>query len=339
MTGTDDLANGAPVGEIVQVGFQIDLESTAAMFVEMKTVFGYAPGETRGQRGGTGFEIGARAEYRIGVDHRAGITPGDMFAEVRLVQRLIIDAGVGSNDIHAPQAGDQLFFLERFFRILLQAFDMGKVDTARIGRCRLPAFRAGLRSPFEKGLAGVAHDFDITHHVHIRHRHEAFRAEELADFQLQLQRFLHCAALLAAQHFFLLCRQSHRENITNCFYLLFLTSGSAFGGFLFRCLFRRAEALLKVRPGHRAVHRHADDALRQILDRQENDVLVLGRRNQVVRRIRRDINQGAGRGDNAFAVDRPHQRALQNIVQLLVLVRVHPRAGAAWLVDVADEYA
>ncbi len=33
--------------------------------------------------------------------------------------------------------------------------------------------------------------------------------EKLADFQLQLQRFLHRAALLAAQHFFFLSRQPH----------------------------------------------------------------------------------------------------------------------------------
>jgi hypothetical protein len=55
--------------------------------------------------------------------------------------------------------------------------------------------RAGLAHARQERLAAVAHHLDVAHHVHVRHRHQPFRAEELADLDLQLQRFLDRRAL------------------------------------------------------------------------------------------------------------------------------------------------
>src|SRR5262245_53714421 len=109
-------------------------------------------------------------------------------------------------------------------------------------------------------------------------------------------------------------------------------------GFGFADFYPRLETFQICRAGHRAVHRLADDAMREVLDCDEDHVLFRGR-DQGMRRIGRDVDERAGWRDDAFAVDRPFQGPLDHEVELLVLVRVHARAGAARLVDIADQHA
>ena len=71
-------------------------------------------GEEPGRQGRrAGFEVGARAEHRVGVDHGAGVAPGNVLAQVRLVHGLVVDAGVRRDDVHALERGDDLLFLLR----------------------------------------------------------------------------------------------------------------------------------------------------------------------------------------------------------------------------------
>src|SRR5262245_56616520 len=69
------------------------------------------------------------------------------------------------------------------------------------------------------------------------------------------------------------------------------------------------EALAVERAGHLAVHRLADNALRQVLDCDENYVLVLVVGDERVRRVRRNIDERAGRRVDLLAVDGADQRA------------------------------
>src|SRR5207237_839260 len=50
-------------------------------------------------------------EHRIRIDHGSGVAPGDVLAEARLVPGLGVDAGVGGDAVHAPQALDDLALL------------------------------------------------------------------------------------------------------------------------------------------------------------------------------------------------------------------------------------
>src|SRR5947209_19053870 len=74
----------------------------------MKSILRGAAGQRGGKRRRAGLEVRARAEHRIRIDHGSGVAPGDVLAEARLVPGLVVDAGVGGDDLHAPQALDDI---------------------------------------------------------------------------------------------------------------------------------------------------------------------------------------------------------------------------------------
>ena len=61
------------------------------------------------------------------------IGPGDVFAEMRLVQRLVVDAGIGGHDIHVAQKTYDLPLLARLAHVLPETIHVIEVDAARIG--------------------------------------------------------------------------------------------------------------------------------------------------------------------------------------------------------------
>ena len=73
------------------------------MLVEMKAVLRRPAGHRRRHRGRARFEIAARAAHRVRPDDGAGVAPGDVLAEMRLVDGLVVDAGVGGDDVHVAQ--------------------------------------------------------------------------------------------------------------------------------------------------------------------------------------------------------------------------------------------
>ncbi len=133
-----------------------------------------------------------------------------MLAQVRLVDGLVVDAGVGGDDIHAPQGRDQLAFLDGFAGILAQALAVREIHAARIGGGADYAARAAVRFRLEPGQAAVAHHLDVAHHVDVADRHEAPGAPELAHFHLVGERPAGGLAALAAEDLPLLGRQLHR---------------------------------------------------------------------------------------------------------------------------------
>src|SRR4029077_11883196 len=120
-----------------------------------------------GQRGRTGLEVGTRAEYRVGVDHGAGIAPGDVLAQVRLVDSLVIDTGVGGDDVHAPQRGDNFLFLRRLARVLAHALAVREVHAAGVGGGAHCTARAAAGFFLEPREARVSHHLDVAHHVDV----------------------------------------------------------------------------------------------------------------------------------------------------------------------------
>src|SRR6185503_10315478 len=173
----------------------------------MKPVFRGATGDRRGERGGPGLEVRARAEYRVGVDHRAGIAPGDVLAEVRLVDGVVVDTGVGGDHVHATQRRDQLALLADLGRVLAEALAVSEVDAAGIGRRWYGTAGADCGVFLDPGEAAVAHHLDVAHHVDVADRHEALRAPEAADFDLVFERAPRGFAVLAGEDGALLARQ------------------------------------------------------------------------------------------------------------------------------------
>jgi hypothetical protein len=84
-----------------------------------------------------------------------------MLAEMWLVNRLIIDAGIGLHDADLLQQPDQVVLLVHHCLALQQAFGGGKVDTAGVGR--YGDAKAGLLvSQTAKQLeSGLAHHLDV----------------------------------------------------------------------------------------------------------------------------------------------------------------------------------
>ena len=179
------------------------------MHVEMEPVLGRAPRHRCGQGRGPAFEVRARAEDRVRVDDGPGVAPCDVLTEVRLVERLVIDAGIARDHIHMLEVADQLLFLGRFARVLAQRVRMRKVEAARIRGRRDRAAGFFLRETSQVREAAIAHDFDIAHHVHVGHGDETPGAPELADLDLLLDRALYFLAHLPARHRLLLCRKLH----------------------------------------------------------------------------------------------------------------------------------
>src|SRR5712692_2510009 len=176
----------------------------------MKTIFRSAAGERGGKGRRAGLEVGARAEHRVGVDHRAGIAPGDVLAEVRLIDRLVVDAGVGGDDVHAAQALDQLAFLRHFRRVLAELVAESEIDAARIGRGSDAAARLEARFFAQVLESRVAHHLDVAHHVDVGDGYEALRAPEAPDLDLVLERTSWRFAVLAGEDRALLARQLQR---------------------------------------------------------------------------------------------------------------------------------
>ena len=128
---------------------------------------------------------------------------------MRLVDGLIVDAGVRGHHVHLPQIADQLPFLGRFAGILPEPLGVRKIEAARVGRDGHLAARFRLREAAQMLEPAVAHHLDVAHHVHVGDGHEPFCVVELADRALELERAPDHFAALAAQHRPFLSSQSH----------------------------------------------------------------------------------------------------------------------------------
>src|SRR5258705_121580 len=69
-------------------------ERRPSLFLEVIAVARRAPGERRAQRRRSALEIRARAAYAVAVDHYAGVAVGDVLAQHRRHDGLVIDAGI-----------------------------------------------------------------------------------------------------------------------------------------------------------------------------------------------------------------------------------------------------
>jgi hypothetical protein len=166
----------------------------------VEAVPGRASGEAGGEGGRAALEVAARAEHRVGVDHGAGIAPGDMLAEMRLIDRLVVDAGVGLHHADRAQMPDQLAFLAHHLRVLEQPLGDCEVDAAGVGGDRDAKARLLARPGAQKLEPGIAHDLHVAHHVGTGHRHHALGAEETADLDLHGQCPLGGLAIGSIEH-------------------------------------------------------------------------------------------------------------------------------------------
>src|SRR5258705_1010949 len=173
----------------------------------MKAVFRRAAGQRRSERRRPRLEVGARAEHRVGVDDGAGVAPGEVLAEVRLVEGLVVDAGVGGDDVHPPQRGDQLALLRHLAGVLPEPLAMREVDAARVGGGGDLAAGAQVGLFLQPGESAVAHHLDVAHHVDAGDRHEAPRVPEAADLDLVFERAPLGFATLAGEDGALLARE------------------------------------------------------------------------------------------------------------------------------------
>src|SRR2546423_13962084 len=107
----------------------------------MKSILRGAAGQRGGKCRRAGLEVRARAEYRIRVDHGSGVAPGDVLAEARLVPGLVVDAGVGGDDLHAPQALDELALLRHPGGVLPPPLAVAALAAARAPRAAAAAAR------------------------------------------------------------------------------------------------------------------------------------------------------------------------------------------------------
>src|SRR5947208_15195669 len=154
----------------------------------MKSILRSAAGQRGGKRRRAGLEVRARAEYRIRVDHGSGVAPGDVLAEARLVPGLVVDAGVGGDDLHAPQALDELALLRHLGWVLPQPLAVREIDAARGRGASDAAARAEAHFLAQELEAAVAHHLDVAHQVDIGDRNHALCLPEAADLDLVLER-------------------------------------------------------------------------------------------------------------------------------------------------------
>ena len=214
MALADDFADHAPIREVAERRAQAHAQRSLAMSIEMKTILGRAAGDRRGERRRPAFEIGAGAVDGVSIDHRPCIAPGDMLAQVRLIDGLVVDAGVGSNDVQRMQMTDQAPLFFDLGRVLPELFRVRKIDAARVGRDRNAAMSPLRATVGEKRQAAVAHHLDVAHHVSVGDGYEALGVKEAPDFDLIGDRFTHGLALTPVEHRLFFRGQPHRSSPT-----------------------------------------------------------------------------------------------------------------------------
>src|SRR6266404_6214265 len=126
--------------------------------------------------------------HRLGIDHRSGIAPGDVLAEARLVPGLVVDAGIGGDNLHAPQALDDLALFRHLGGVLPEPLAVREIDAARVRRRANAAARAEADLLAQELEAAVAHHLDVAHQVDIRDGDHAPGLPEAAALDLVLER-------------------------------------------------------------------------------------------------------------------------------------------------------
>ena len=105
---SSSMARGMARGELVPLfcGSGETCYGTRALLKKMVELFPH-PGEAGGECGGAALEVRAGAADAVRIDHDAGIAVGDVVAEDRRHDRLIVDAGIRHDDAELQAGGDE----------------------------------------------------------------------------------------------------------------------------------------------------------------------------------------------------------------------------------------
>ena len=136
-----------------------------------------------------------------------------MLPKVRLIEHLVVNAGVDGGDLHAPQGRDDRPLLRDRFRRLAEPRGIREIHAAGVRRDAPPTRGSKLAIMLEEAQTGIAHHFDVAHHVDVGDRDEAFRPEELSDLDLLLDGLRNRGPILATPHRFFVLIQLHRLSL------------------------------------------------------------------------------------------------------------------------------
>src|SRR5262249_20838565 len=203
---TDDTTERTPVVELARGPSDVDAGRRPPPLLEVVAVTRRAPGERGGKRRRSAFEIRARAAHAVAIDHDPGIAVGDVLADERRHNGLIVDAGIRHQQPERLQRGDRAAFEVDHPGLLLEPMRGREVGAARIcdgGNPYTPLVRRQARQLLEPFDPGFPERLGIGHNVRLAHRDEVARAEIVSDLDLMRDRPLRRLAELARpQRFF-----------------------------------------------------------------------------------------------------------------------------------------
>jgi len=208
----DHAAEGAPVVQRLRRPVNPDAQCGHALTVQMEAIARRTAGESGRQRGRAAFKVGARAAYRVGINHHAGIAKGHMLAARWRCNGLVIDAGIRHRYAKLDEGVDRALFQIQHPAILLEHGCLGKISAARIGNGRDPDLALtldNLAQFFQPDHTRLAQTLGVGHDVRLSNRDEVFCTEEIADCNLMLQCQLWNTSLLARQDGFFFVVQFH----------------------------------------------------------------------------------------------------------------------------------
>ena len=123
-----------------------------------------------------------------------------MLAQVRLVQGLVVDAGVNRHRSHALEVRDDLALALSHLVGLAKAMGPRKVHTTGIGGQRTYRARTVGRGLAQEADTVFPHHFDVAHHVNVRDFDEPRRAKELSDLNLLRDRLANRLSMIPSHH-------------------------------------------------------------------------------------------------------------------------------------------
>src|SRR5262249_49671352 len=172
---TDDTAERAPVVELAWREADVDDERRPPPFLEVIAVPRRARRQRGGERRGPALEVRTRAAHAVAIDHHSGVPIGDVLAQNRRHDRLVVDAGIGHQYAQRLQRGNRAAFEVDHPGLLFEPMRSREVGAARIrdgGNPYTPRVRRQPRQPFEPFDAGWPQRLGVGHDVGLGYRDE-----------------------------------------------------------------------------------------------------------------------------------------------------------------------
>src|SRR3954464_4965184 len=152
----------------------------------------------------------------VGAAPPPGWRDGRVLVPRRGLHRLVVDAGVGHHHAQLHEGRDGALFQRKHRRGLAEERGVGEVGAAGVGDRRNAHVAAAFLcrgEAFQPAHAGLAEALGVGHDVGLGHGDEVFRAEDLADLDLVLEREPGHRAELSGEDAALFLAQPHGARI------------------------------------------------------------------------------------------------------------------------------